>query len=269
MSADGDGATNPTGGGEWSVQARLLPFLEGSNAYNSIDLTKSYNDSDNVASGISALRIDTYQCPSEINDRQRTDSNGIPIHYPLSYGYNGGTWMVWNVQNRQTGNGAFAPNSRFSPRDFIDGTSNTLGFSEVKAFTPYNRDGETGTATVPLLPFEVESLIGSGGSNKADSGHTEWVDGRVHQTGFTTTLSPNSRVAVPGGVNQEGDYNSCREDSSCGSPTYAAVTSRSWHESIVNSLLMDGSVRSVSENIDLDTWRNLGQRNDGNVLGEF
>ena len=37
-----------------------------------------------------------------------------------------------------------------------------------------------------------------------------------------------------------------------GRPTYAAATSRSFHTGIVNSLLMDGSVRSVSENIDIN-----------------
>ena len=47
------------------------------------------------------------------------------------------------------------------------------------------------------------------------------------------------------------------------------MTSRSYHTGIVNSLLMDGSVRSISENIDLLTWRNLISRNDGKVVGEF
>jgi hypothetical protein len=32
---------------------------------------------------------------------------------------------------------------------------------------------------------------------------------------------------------------------------------------------MDGSVRTISENIHLQTWRNLGSRNDGKVVGEF
>ncbi|MGD9856573.1 MAG: DUF1559 domain-containing protein, partial [Planctomycetaceae bacterium] len=267
--ADGDGATNPTGGGEWSIQARLLPYLEGGNAYDQIDLTQSYEDSDNVASGISTLRIDTYQCPSEINDRARTNSNGVAIHYPISYGFNGGTWMVWNVQGRRPGNGVFAPNSSFSMRDVADGTSNTLGFSEVKAFTPYNRDGAAGTATVPSTPAEVETLIAAGGGNQSETGHTEWVDGRVHQTGFTAALPPNSKVIVPTGTTDEGDYTSCREDKSCNAPTYAAITSRSWHTGIVHSALMDGSVRSISANIDLATWRNLAQRNDGNVIAEF
>jgi fructose/tagatose bisphosphate aldolase len=47
------------------------------------------------------------------------------------------------------------------------------------------------------------------------------------------------------------------------------VTSRSFHTGIVQSLMMDGSVQSISENIDLTTWRNLGQRNDGAVVGDF
>jgi Protein of unknown function (DUF1559) len=51
--------------------------------------------------------------------------------------------------------------------------------------------------------------------------------------------------------------------------TRAAITSRSHHTGIVNSLLVDGGVRSISSNINLATWRNLGQRADGNVVGEF
>ncbi len=267
FSADGNGTGEATTGGQWSVHARLLPLIEQANLYNQADLTLGYEEPQNA--GIATQRIATYLCPSEINDRTRTDGSGVAIHHPLSYGFNGGTWMVWNVQTRRQGNGAFAPNSGFSMRDFTDGSSNTLGFSEVKAYTPYNRDGEAATATVPNRASDVEALIAAGGDNKPDSGHTEWVDGRVHQSGFTATLPPNTRVVVPTGVTDEGDYTSCREDKACSTPTYAAVTSRSWHTGIVNSLLMDGSVRSINENIDLTTWRNLAQRNDGNILGEF
>ena len=54
-----------------------------------------------------------------------------------------------------------------------------------------------------------------------------------------------------------------------GEPVRAAVTARSHHEGIVNVILMDGSGRSISENINLGLWRNLGARNDGNVIGDF
>ncbi|MEQ9409843.1 MAG: DUF1559 domain-containing protein [Fuerstiella sp.] len=265
-----DISTINTPGGEWSIHARLLPYLEEANLYNLADLSRSYEDPSGVNVGIATQRVAAYLCPSEINDQQRSDSNGNPEHYPITYGYNGGTWRVWTNATRQAGNGAFAPNSKFGTQHFTDGTSNTLAFSEVKAFTAYNRDGDTGTAAVPAGALEVEALILAGGSNKANSGHTEWVDGRVHQTGFTVTLPPNTDVVVPGGDRpNEGDYTSCREDKSCTTPTYAAVTSRSWHLGIVNSLLMDGSTRSISENIDFGTWRHLGQRDDGEPIGEF
>lgn len=263
-----DISTLDTPGGEWSIHARILPYLEESNLYNLAQLELPYDAPEN--GDIAIQRVGAYQCPSDPNDRTRVDGNGAPEHYPVSYGYNGGTWRVWDNATRRPGDGAFAPNARIAPRDFTDGMSNTLGFSEVKAFTAYNRDGSTGTATVPAGAGDVEALIGSGGSNKANSGHTEWVDGRVHQTGFTVTLTPNAEVIVPGAERPgDGDYTSCREDKSCTGPTYAAVTSRSWHEGIVQSLLMDGSVRNISENIDLGLWRNLGQRNDGQVIGEF
>jgi len=263
-----DISTKNTQGGEWSVHARLLPYLEQANLYAQADLSLSYEDPANL--GIAQQRVAAFLCPSDVNDKARLDANGVANNYPVSYGFNGGTWFVWDNATRQGGDGAFHPNSKFGTQHFTDGTSNTICFSEVKAFSPYNRDGNTGTNTIPVHFGEVDALVAAGGSNKADSGHTEWVDGRIHQTGFTTTLTPNSIVTIPGGVRPlEGDYTSCREDKTCSGSTYAAVTSRSWHTSIVQTLLMDGSTHSISENVDRSIWRNLGARNDGNVIGEF
>ncbi len=261
-----DIATVDTTGGDWSVQARLLPFLEQANLYAIGDFSQSYEDP--VNEGIAGQRVTTFLCPDEINDKART-SGGTAIHYPLSYGYNGGTWNVWDNASQRPGNGAFAPNVSFRPRDFTDGMTNTMAFMEVKAYTPYNRDGDFGTATLPTGPADVQALVDMGGTNKADSGHTEWVDGRVHQSGATAALPPNSELIIPGGTTNEGDYTSCREDKPCTTPTYAAVTSRSYHPGIVQVLLMDGSVQTVSDSIDLQTWRNAAQRNDGNVPDAF
>ena len=129
------------------------------------------------------------------------------------------------------------------------------------------RDGGSGPAQPPTNPAQIAAL---GGAFKASSGHTEWVDGRVHQTGFTTVFLPNTVVPVQrGGTWFDVDYTSCREDKSCGSPVRAAVTSRSFHAGIVNTLLMDGSVHSIASNIDLTIWRRLGARSDGQLIGDF
>lgn len=274
---DGGGNYNdpPGNGGLWSPQARLTPFIEASNFYDLCDLDVAYDEEPNLSEGVSFTRINTFICPSEINDRQRGPGASAPddSYYPINYAYNGGTWEAWNVLNRRPGDGAFGPNAAFEPRDFVDGMSNTLGFAEVKAYTAYNRDGSNGTATVPTTAAAVETIIAAGGSNKDSSGHTEWTDGRVHQTGFTTTLPPNTEVVVPGASlatpGDVGDYTSCRENKSCATPTYAAITARSYHIGIVNSVLMDGSVRTLSDTIDLTSWRALGTRAGNELLGEF
>jgi hypothetical protein len=47
-----------------------------------------------------------------------------------------------------------------------------------------------------------------------------------------------------------------------GKPTYAAVTSRSYHSGdVVNVAKMDGSVDVVTSDIDLRIWRAMATRN--------
>ena len=74
-----------------------------------------------------------------------------------------------------------------------------------------------------------------------NTGHTEWPDGRVHHSGFTTVFTPNTFVPYADGGR-----------------TY-----------VVNVLLMDGSARFVSKGISLTTWRGLGTRSGGEVIGDF
>lgn len=259
-------------GGQWSLHARILPYIEGVNLYNIADLSQSYTEGTPPAN----VKVPTYLCPSDVNDRPRgTD------HYPTSYGYNAGTYTVFEhssdtvvigsdtfILGGKLADGSFGPNSNTRVKDFTDGTTNTLCFSEVKAFTPYIRDGLDGPATAPT---DLTTL--TAGDFKADTGHTEWVDGRVHQTGFTTVFPPNAITPITDGTDsaEDGDFTSCREAKTpcVGQEVRAAVTSRSWHTGVVFSLLMDGSVRSVSENISLITWRELSTRSGGEVIGEF
>jgi len=247
----------------WSVHARLLPFLEQANLQRLIDWNQSYS----AQPLVTQTRVEIYLCPSDVNDMARPD--GALTHYPISYGANYGTWFVWNPLTGAGGAGMFFPNSGLRQRDVADGTTNTLAFAEVKAFTAYLRDGGTppNGATPPASPLDVS---GYGGNFKTNSGHTEWVDARAHQTGFTTTFGPNTVVPhVSGGTTYDVDYNSNREGKTTDQITYAAVTSRSHHAGIVHVLLMDGSSRSVSENINIATWRSLGTRAGGEVVSEF
>ena len=264
-------------GGTWSIHARILPYVDQANAYKMADLTVGYSDAPNSTNGITSQFLPFNRCPSEVNG---INSATTPSYFPPNYAYNLGPWKVFtpastNLADGGTpGNGAFAPNSNFTTAHFLDGTTNTLCASEVKCYT--NNIGNDAAAT-DTLPTST-TIISSGTLTLAVpgsvGGHREWTDGKVHETGFTTTFPPNTRVQIPGPTGTvEGDYISCKErgtSATCaGKPTYAAVTSRSFHTGIVNSLLMDGSTRSFSENIDVNVWRALGSRAGGEVIGDF
>ncbi len=269
-------------GGKWSPWARVLPFVEQGNVYNQANLNLNYSDHTLNADGssnwdITQMRMAILICPTEVNDRMRVSTTpGGQNHYPATYGVNNGTWKTFTHANPLTsggvtGDGAFAPNSRFSSRDFLDGMTNTLCAAEIKAFTPNVGNGHEGTDTPPSTPADI---AGFNAGTLALTGHTEWVDGKVHETGFTTTFTPNTKVIVNGvgtGGPVDGDFISCREgNAACaGLPVYAAVTARSYHTGIVTTLLMDGSARAVSNSIDLNVWRALGTRAGGEVAGEF
>jgi prepilin-type N-terminal cleavage/methylation domain-containing protein len=257
----------------WSAQAYILPFLDGGNIYSNINFSLGYHHAVNTSAyppfGPAATRVPVLLCPSDPNDRTRLSSTGTPEHYPLSYALNMGRYLIFNPTNQGNGGGAFAPNSRLSTRDFTDGTSNTLGLAEVKAFNPRVHDA-TGVATEPTSADQVSSGYTAGGAFSAANGHTEWVCGRAIHNGFTTLFTPNRFVPhVVSGVTYDIDVSSNREGTSLTDPTYGVITSRSYHEGIVHTMLMDGSVRSISENIDTQVWRSLGTRSGGEVIGEF
>ncbi len=65
------------------------------------------------------------------------------------------------------------------------------------------------------------------------------------------------------GVTYSIDLTTMRDGESMNVPTYAAVTARSYHSAMVNVLLMDGSCRSVSDNVDMGVWRSIGSRAGG------
>lgn len=259
----------------WSPQARLLPYVEQGNLQDFIDFSIGYKDqldaSGNIDWTVSGSRIPILLCPSEPNDRQRV--SGTELYYPLNYGWNGGVWFVWNPNNGQGGDGLFFPNSSLRFRDILDGTSSTFAFAEVKAYNPYLRNVQPNSTNIPNQNATQLSATAdpASGSFKTNSGHTEWADGRVHQTGFTAVFTPNTDIFHnDGSVDYDRvDYNAQQEGKSATESTYAFVTARSYHAGIVNTTMADGSVRSISENISLQVYRSLATRAGREVIGEF
>ncbi|WP_050986156.1 DUF1559 domain-containing protein [Schlesneria paludicola] len=267
-------------GGTWSIHARILPYVDQANAYNLADLTKGYGDAPNSTNGITSQTLPFLRCPSEPNGILSATS---PSYFPPNYAFNLGTWKVFTPNSADfatggtPGDGAFAPNTRFTTANFSDGTSNTMCASEVKCYTNNIGNDAAATDTLPTLATILSFSSGTltQGVPGSTGGHREWTDGKIHETGYTATFPPNAKVMIQSGVTTVvGDYISCKERPSAtgacaGRPTYAAVTARSFHTGIVTTLMMDGSVRAVSDNIDLTTWRSLSTRGSGEVVGEF
>ncbi|MGI9515975.1 MAG: DUF1559 domain-containing protein [Pirellulaceae bacterium] len=254
--------------GSWSIHGRLLPFCEQSNAYTQVDLNVAWDAQ--VDTGVPTLRVPLYLCPSEVNDTVRL-KNGAPWVYPQNYGFNFGTWLVYDPVNGDRGDGPFYVNSRVRFAEVRDGQSNTLCLSEVKAFTSYIRNTEN---PGPLPPADPAAFMGFTGQTKLgtslhkNTGHTEWCDGRVHHSGFTTVFTPNTEVLYEFEGNQyDIDFNSVQEGKKDDQVSYAAITSRSHHAGgLITTGFLDGSTRTISDTISLQVWRDMGTIAGGEII---
>src|SRR5690606_26382736 len=104
------------------------------------------------------------------------------------------------------------------------------------------------------------------------NGPTEWPDGRVHDERSTTAAPPDSRIPLAGASDQctagvSIDYTSQQEATSTTDATYAIITTRSYHPGIVNATMVDGSVQTISETVDINVWRAMGTRAGGESVG--
>ena len=241
---------------------------------------------DGTTTVLSTLRVPVYISPAEPRDEIRESK-----HYPVNYAINMGTWFVYDPVTGRGGNGAAFPNSKLRDGAFSDGLSHTLSFAEVKAWHHSFRDsnrtavemGATSaadpeSAPIPLTPLDLVGLVGTPGEYK-ETGHTEWFNGHVHHAGFTTVFRPNSKFmganrtsASAATVNttatgdtdidwtnwQEGKNRNIATPST--TPTYAAITARSYFSNAIHVGMMDGSVRAIGDRISIGVWRAISTR---------
>ncbi|WP_442481838.1 DUF1559 family PulG-like putative transporter [Aeoliella sp. SH292] len=257
-------STSADNNGSWGVHGRILPYIEEASLQNLVNLELGWDKQP----AVNNVRIETFQCPSDSRSSEpRVFTDARPTLWATNYGFNMGTWFVFDPKTNKGGDGVFYPNSNLALRRITDGTSNTLLAGEVKAWTHYNRNAGPGTTTIPNTVAAAEAVVASG-NDKKDTGHTEWPDGRVHHTGITATMPPNTYVKFDyNGVEVDGDYNSWQEgrNGNAGSPTYAMITSRSYHPGIVSVAMVDGSVQSIPDEIDLAVWRGMATRDGGEI----
>jgi prepilin-type N-terminal cleavage/methylation domain-containing protein len=245
----------------YSVHARILPYIEQASIYQLVDLTQPATSQPTVTS----QRIAIFMCPTELNDVLRP---GTPPRYPMSYAANFGSWLVWDPNTGQIGDGTFPYNKGRRANDIDDGLSNTVGFAEVKTYQEYLLGNGTLSRNLPA-PSTASAVLALGGTLRQNA-HTGWTEGQTFQTGMTFVLPPNTIVPFVDSAGQHDvDWISTRDGSTATQVSFAAVTSRSFHSNVVNVFLMDGSVRTVGSSIDPAVWRALGTRSGGEVVRPY
>jgi prepilin-type N-terminal cleavage/methylation domain-containing protein len=277
--------TSPCWTGAVSIHTHVLPYLELGNAYNQVDFAQTRvrvpplgppNCPRNEP--IYNTRIPLFICPSEGKDPGTVPVNSYRYNYGVTictspaWFDNNGTQGPWTANCTAELNtvGGFFGEGAFNPGAITDGLSNTAAFSE-RIFGDLNSAvisaGDI-RRTVPQDPSQttathIASCVGSPTTGSHNSNHGlgngSWFQGIIHSSIYNHIFSPNSRVFDCGTNVSFVDGNN----------EGAIVTARSYHTGIVNVVAGDGSVRSVSDSIDLTVWRAYGTRANGEVLADF
>jgi prepilin-type N-terminal cleavage/methylation domain-containing protein/prepilin-type processing-associated H-X9-DG protein len=271
MCASGAG-TNVTWINGWSAWARVLPYSEQGNLFNSANFTLWKEDPQNATAIMQ--NVSFLICPSEVNPTVSTHDYGLSG--VNSYGVCQGDWFVWGGFNGPQNRQAFGMNRSRRFAEFVDGSSMTLFAAEVKTYQPASNcrtkplQSVTNPNNIPSPyadPYTVAPEYDNGycvTENQFEF-HTEWSDGNAHADGFTTAWPPNKMII---GrylyVGMDLDLNGMNEE--LGGPTFAAINARSYHPGGVNVLMGDGSVKFVKSTIDGMVWRALGTVAGGEVI---
>ena len=242
--------SNPLG---FTVLTLLLPYIEQDNIYSQIDFTQKANSAANA--GPTAMTIKIFLCPSDRTSLPPTGQGGN--NYFANYGTE-----PWFFQNRSVANGVFAlreTNKGVKLTDIKDGTSNTVAFSELRkgdynnaVYSPWdwlNASSLGAPTTVDQAYTMCKSIDVTNLSYQWLSAGGEWLNDNATGTAYIHCGPPNS-------IN-------------CGFPANLrfCVNANSDHTNGVNVLMCDASVRFVDNGISLSTWRALGTRSGGDVLG--
>jgi prepilin-type N-terminal cleavage/methylation domain-containing protein/prepilin-type processing-associated H-X9-DG protein len=251
---------------EFSVTARMSPYLELGPMYSAINYDFTWDAGPNTTA--SSMSLSVLLCPSDPDIAPGPTGKGFN-EGRMSYGSVEGDWYVfWSTGpvNRS----AFSPNISKTFSDFTDGLSNTMVFSESQiAHYQLRSCSSTGGMTPTTFPDTDQSpamiqSIAPTCTKLGAFGHVNWANGSVFNCGVTTALTPNTRVIpLP---NDSNAYDIVTTDENQCGPTYAALTADSYHPGGVNCLMADGSVRFVKNSVNGKTWRGLGTIGGGEVF---
>ncbi|WP_339745252.1 DUF1559 domain-containing protein [uncultured Rubinisphaera sp.] len=245
----------------------ILPFMEQSALYDSFNFDLPCFDLANRVAR--ETQVSVYLCASD------PDSEGEFVERDVNFAASSyaGNWGPANgrantpvdatddvnlddtpAPNSQPSGASFPAcggilyrNSRTKFRDITDGLSNTLAVGE-------RTNGK-------IIGDDGQFVTGAGGGHEifenawaaACRDETDAGDDHGHMVLFDTEFGPNRARQDATGTYNYGP------DRGVSAP----------HRGVAQFALCDGSVRGISENIDLGTYRSLSSRQGGEVIGEF
>jgi prepilin-type processing-associated H-X9-DG protein len=260
---------------DWSIHAELLGYMEQNPIYNSINFNYppvASTIGSGAANTVMLIRISSFLCPSDGN---------AGVNFINSYYGSVGTSIGYIVQTRSSGLFAETVGHRIS--DVLDGTSNSIAFSERLVGSPSmpdhfpgnGMDNVTAAANNPVqyfydaltdLPDTLAFLQACNAAWQANtntqscynSGGQYWAWGTPGMTLFQTIVPPSS---------PQYPWASCRNDcQGCGTDSSHIVSALSNHPGGCNVMFADGSVRFVKSSINLKTWMQLGTIAGGEIV---
>ncbi|MDX1929230.1 MAG: DUF1559 domain-containing protein [Pirellulaceae bacterium] len=268
----------------WSIFTQLLGFLE-SEAADELNRSRSWRQDISGNGPFSLFRPATYRCPN-VEDTITTSAGG-DSHQNISYAVCWGVWEAGQTHRPNVFAGLHSPNKRLKVQDFRDGLNHTIGFSEVIPGMDYF---EARVCSEEELPAPADLSLYAPGTASQHSrihrgkSHTQWVDARPSQTGFTTLAAPNTTVTVPAYGMDNGNWinvewllvslSPCLTENCTCPPRQAwyphfGIVSRSLHSGLVNATMVGGAVRTIDSEIDLRIWQALSTRNGSDSIGDY
>jgi prepilin-type processing-associated H-X9-DG protein len=272
--------------------AMMLPYLEQGQVYNSLNFNWGCEDDVTIlcykinATGTNA-QINGFLCPSDPasgkpdhNNTTNTNNYYACVGTTTNWGRMGNTPDLPSVQGNipsinWPSTGMFTWQTAYGVNTCIDGTSNTIAFSEAcvgnQSETPRSRlvglqnvqipfgsmlqDAQSAPALTLAALQLCNAAFNSGSTNFVDLQRGEnWAHGSMAMNMFNTIAPPNA-------------YNDTW--SHCGrNASSRAVFSNadSFHPGGVNCLMSDGSVRFIKDSVNQVTWFALGTKAGGEVL---
>jgi len=247
---------------QMSWWAQILPHIGEQNAFNKIDFRFGAYHPQNKE--VRNHGFSVQRCPSSPQNFGGYDETAITSYYGVHHHQE----APIDIDN----SGVMFLNSSVGFDDITDGRGYTLfvGESNVEMVPPAGWEQDLEAAE---SPDDSESEYGYGGygSGLSDRHPFGWISGTAASLRNTgTRLNSSSFVMGGGGGYGYADESSEEEQEQSEADENNPVGGfNSHHTGGAQFLLGDGSVRFLSENIDDQVYENLGNRADGELIGEF